>query len=106
MITRSKLNQLEEKLAQINRKNDGGILWRDITEDGRLLDSNDYIMTDQEVKLIKQEDEEVKQRGYTIFCLLSYCEPKLKPKSSTTPYFVDTYKSKNKIEAVRGIDST
>lgn len=87
MITRSKLNQLEEKLAKINRKNNGGVLWRDITEDGRLLDGDDYIMSDQEVKLIRQEDEKAKQQGYIIFCLLSLSDPKMRPDSSMIPYF-------------------
>jgi hypothetical protein len=97
MITRSKVSRLEEKFARMDRKQNGGIVVRDITEDGRLLDSNDYVMSEKEVELVKKEDKEMSERGKVIVCLLSYSEPKLKPDSATKPYHVDPYRG----EAIR-----
>lgn len=96
MITRSKLIHLEEKLVRVNRKNHSGVLWRDIAEDGRLIDGQGYIMTDEEVAITKYEDKVAQQQGYKIFCLTDLSDPKIKDGSSVAPYLTRYKPSKSR----------
>ena len=91
MITRMKVRQIEDRFTR-SSKGSRPIICHDITEDGRLLDKDDYVMTKQEVRLIEKEDEEIHKRGGIVFFLTSYCEPKFKTDSETVPYYVKPYK--------------
>ncbi len=91
MITRLKVYQLEKRFNSVQRGK-GPFVVRDITKDGRLLDKNDYVLTDQEVERIKKEDMEIHQKNGTVVLLLSYSKPKMKPGSATIPYHVNPYK--------------
>lgn len=85
MITRSKINQLEGKFSR-TQKGSGSIVWHNISQDGRLLDENGFIMTNHEVKIIELADREVYARGGKVFFEQSCDEPKLKLHSTVTPY--------------------
>lgn len=91
MITHTKVRQLEKRFIR-SPKGRGPFVVRDVTEDGRLLDKEDFVMTDQEVKLVKKEDEEIDRLNGKIIFLTQYSYPetgpKLKPGSATVPYHV------------------
>ena len=84
MITRTKVKQLEKRYTRRAHADGKRIISCDVTEDGRLLDDEGYVMTDEEVKQFKAKNEET---GVDIvICERSYEEPKLKAGSTTVPY--------------------
>jgi len=85
MISRSKIRQLEEKFSK-TRKGEGFIVWHDITQDGRLLDDDGYVMNKEKVKLIEKIDQEAKEIGGKVFFEVSCAEPKIRGNSVITPY--------------------
>lgn len=93
MITHTKVRQLEKRLTG-SPKGNGPFVVRDITEDGRLLDKEDFVMTNEEVKRIKREDKEIDRLHGTIVLVTQYADPetglKFKHGSATTPYHVKT----------------
>lgn len=91
MITHAKVQQLEKRFIR-SPKGSRPFVVRDITEDGRLLDKEGYVMTNEEVKLIKKEDMEIDKLNGKIILVTQYSdpqtEPKLKPGSATVSYHV------------------
>lgn len=86
MITRGKLLSLEKKFMKSAKQTFGGLVIRKITQDGRLLGNDNYLLTRAQLKQIEIEDMEAKERGCTIVNLVSYDVPKLKLGSSKIPY--------------------
>lgn len=86
MTTHATIRRLERRLIQ-SAKGKRFLIWRDITEDGRLLDANGFVVTEEEIRLIQKEDAEARERGGIVCCKVSYRKPKLKPKSTTVPYY-------------------
>lgn len=82
MITRNRIISLEKRFLNNTRLNDGGIVIRSITQDGRLLDKDNYLLTSAEVKKIEKDNLKIKERGCTIVNLVSYEVSKVKPSSS------------------------
>ncbi len=93
MSTKLKIKQLEKKYKLIARQQGKTMVYHDITNDGRLLDKEDFIMTKEEVKQIAKEDAEVHKNDGILVFMLSYSEPKMKPNSATEPYHINSYKS-------------
>ena len=95
MSSKLKIKQLEKKYKQVTRNRDKVFVVRDITEDGRLLDKDAYIMTEEEVRQISKQDAEIHKQGGTVVLLTSYRDLKLKSNSATKPYYVNPYKGEN-----------
>lgn len=94
MITSLKIHQLEKRL---NRSRKGHfIVWHELTEDGRLIDKNGFVMNKEEVWQIEKEDKLADEMGNRVFFEVSLNEPKLKQRSVTVPYWIDPYKGEGK----------
>lgn len=91
MITHTKVRQLEKRFIR-SPNGTGPFVVHDVTEDGRLLDKESFVMTDEEVKLVKEEDNEIDRLNGKIILVTQYSYPetgpKLKSGSATVPYHV------------------
>lgn len=75
MITRATIKQLEKRYNRISNK-DNVIVVRHVTQDNKLMDQEGYLLSEDEVKRVKKEDEKVENgRGLVVY-LTSYGEPK------------------------------
>lgn len=78
MITKLKLKQLEKRYGQVIGKRRRLIL-RYVSLDGRLLDKEGYLLTNEEIAQVKKENEEAAQVGNIIFTITQYDEPQIRP---------------------------
>ena len=74
MITRTKMKQLEEKCARISNKND--IIIRYVNVDHKLVDKDNNLLSEVEVKRIAVEDKENRKNGSIVIHFMRYGEPK------------------------------
>lgn len=87
MTTHATIRRLELRLIQ-SAKGKRTLIWRDITQDGRLLDANGFVVTEEAMRLTQKGDAEARERGGIMCYKVSYRIPNLKPESATVPYYV------------------
>ena len=84
MITRSRIRQLERRLLKTD-KGEYLLIKHHISDDGRLLDKDGFVMTEEEVKQVAKEDQKTQERP-RVMVFIKDGDPKLKPGSTTIPY--------------------
>lgn len=89
MINKTKVNQLERRFNQTD-KGKGPVVCHKLTYDGRLVDEEGFVMTNDEVKLVADEDKKTNERRGIVVLIRNTDDeeekPKLKPGSATIPY--------------------
>ncbi len=77
MITKLKLQSLEEKCDRIKRSSNQGVLFRLFTYDGRPMGKDGHLLDKKEIALLqKQEDQLIKDGGSAIK-IMYYYAPKI-----------------------------
>ena len=78
MITKTKIKQLERKARHITISRNRRLTVRNVIKDGRYVDEDGYLLTEEEIRLMKKENQEITKNGGIIIDLLSYQYPKNK----------------------------
>ena len=79
MTSKIRINQLEKKYYRIsNIGMENVLVVRKITQGGRLMNEEGYLLNETETRKTKEEDEAIRNSKGTVVYLTSYSEPKIR----------------------------